>query len=155
MLYQILLTAHSALRWLLLAALLVVIVQAVSGWRGGGAVEKKHRGLAAAAVGLADLQLLLGLGLFFGPTDWLSRLLQDPGLVMRTSALRFFAVEHWFGMVAALVILHVTSIRSKRAADDKLAWRRLALGFIAALIVILVSIPWPFVPAARPLFRFG
>jgi len=154
-LYSVLITLHSGLRWVLLVLMLVVIVQAVRGWRSAAPIEKKNRVLASISIGIADLQLLLGLGLFFGATEWFTTLLEDPGNVMRTSALRFFAVEHWFGMVVAIAILHVASVRSKRADDDALAWRRLALGFIGALIVILVSIPWPFMAAARPLFRFG
>lgn len=155
MLYRIIVTLHSGLRWVLLALLLVVIVRAVLGWRGGKALVKKDRVLASICVGIADLQLVIGLLLYFGLTSWFTTLLEDPGRVMGTSALRFFAVEHAPGMIVALVILHVASIRSKRADDDRVAWRRLALGFIAALVLILVSIPWPFMPYGRALFRFG
>ena len=154
-LYRIFITVHSGLRWVLLALLLTVIVQAVRSWRSAAPFEKKHRILVAATVGMADLQLLLGLGLYFGLTDRFKTLIADPGNVMRTSELRFFAVEHIFGMLLALALLHVTSVRAKRAEDHTTAWKRIMIGFIVALLIIAASIPWPFMPASRPWLRFG
>lgn len=154
MFHQILLTVHSGLRWAVLVMLVVVLVSAVRGWRSGVEMSKRDRGLRAAAVGLADLQLILGLTLYVtGP--WIDSIQQDMGHVMRTTALRFFVVEHSTGMLVALAILHVTSVLTKKATDPKTAWRRLAIGFGVGLAIILISIPWPFLPYGRPLFRFG
>ncbi|MBX3270311.1 MAG: hypothetical protein KF729_08615 [Sandaracinaceae bacterium] len=155
MLHRVLLTIHSGLRWVVLAMLLALLVAAIRGWRSGAALEKRDRILKGAAIGLADLQLLLGLTLYAtGP--WLTSLSEDARLVMRTSVLRFFVIEHATGMLAALVVLHVGSVLSKRAKDDpKAAWRRLAIATGVALLLILASIPWPFLPYARPLLRWG
>lgn len=154
MLHRVLLGIHSGLRWVVLAMLVALLVVAIRGWRAGSAPEKRDRALKGAAIGLADLQLLLGLTLYAtGP--WIQSFREDMGLVMRTTVLRFFVVEHATGMLAALVALHVASVLSKRAGDPKSAWRRLAIGVGLALLLILASIPWPFLPYGRPLLRLG
>ncbi|MCA9605066.1 MAG: hypothetical protein KC619_05705 [Myxococcales bacterium] len=154
MLHRILLTVHSGLRWVVLAMILVVLVSAIRGWRSGAEMQKRDRGLKSAAVGLADLQLLLGLVLYAtGP--WIQTFQEGMGHVMRTTQLRFFVVEHVFGMVTAIVVLHVSSVLSKRAAEPKAQHKRLAIGFGVALLIIFASVPWPFMPYGRPLIRFG
>ena len=69
----------------------------------------------------------------------------DPGAAMADGMLRFYTVEHAFGMVvavgAALVALKVRSRR--KALVAQVLW----------LIVTLVSIPWPLMEYGRPLFR--
>jgi hypothetical protein len=148
------LSVHSGLRWVVLAMLLVVLVSAVRGWRSAAPMTKRDRALRSAAIGLADLQLLLGLTLYAtGP--WIQSFREDMGHVMRTTVLRFFVVEHAFGMLVALVVLHVASVASKKANDPKTAWRRAAIGLGVGLAIILISIPWPFLPYGRPLLRFG
>lgn len=154
MLHRILLTLHSGLRWVVLTMLVVVLVHAIRSWRQSAERTKRDRILVASTVGLADLQLLLGLSLYVvGP--WLTTLGEDMGLVMRTAPLRFFVVEHAFGMIVGLVILHVASVRSRKADDDRTGWRRLAIGVGVALFAILASIPWPFMAYGRPLLRLG
>ncbi|MCB9598046.1 MAG: hypothetical protein H6719_35350 [Sandaracinaceae bacterium] len=154
MLHSILLTVHSGLRWLVLIMLVVVLVNAVRGWRSGAELQKRDRAITSAAIGFADLQLLVGLSLYLtGP--WLTTFREGMGHVMRTTVLRFFVVEHVTGMLVALAVLHIASVRSKRADEPKIAWRRLAIGVGLALLIIFASIPWPFMPYGRPLLRFG
>lgn len=152
--HSVLLAVHSSLRWLVLVALVALFVRAVVGWRGEHERTKRDRILTAVTIGFVDLQLVLGLVLYFtGP--WMQTLSEGMGRVMSTSPLRFFIVEHPFGMILALIVLHVFSVRSRKADDDKLAWRRLAIGLGVGLLLILISIPWPFMPAGRPWFRLG
>jgi len=152
--HTVLLTIHSSLRWLVLVALVALFVRAVVGWRGKQERTKRDRILTAITIGFVDLQLLLGLVLYFtGP--WMQTLSEGMGRVMSTTPLRFFIVEHPFGMIVALIVLHVFSVRSRKADDDTVAWRRLAIGVGLGLLIILISIPWPFMPAGRPWLRFG
>jgi hypothetical protein len=71
---------------------------------------------------------------------------------MRDSALRFWAVEHVAGMVVASALLHVGRARARKAPDVK-RHRIIAIFFGLALLAVLLSIPWPGMPAERPLFR--
>ncbi len=134
--------------------LVVALVNAIRGWRSGAEMTKRDKGIKSAAIGLADLQLLLGLTLYAtGP--WIETFREDMGLVMRTTVLRFFVVEHVTGMLAALIALHVASVLSKRAKEPKAQHKRLAIGLGIALLLILASIPWPFMPYGRPWLTLG
>jgi hypothetical protein len=71
---------------------------------------------------------------------------------MRNSALRFWAVEHTFGMIIGRARAHRPRARRKAAAAKK--HRTAAIFYGLALLAILVSIPWPGMPAGRELFRW-
>jgi hypothetical protein len=49
--------------------------------------------------------------------------------------------------------VHVGRVRSKRAADPLQRHRRVFAWTLTALLFVLSSIPWPYFPVARPLFR--
>ena len=59
--YNILVHAHSGLRWLALIALLWAIGAAFSKWKGNKAYEASDRKLYASALGLIHLQIVIGL----------------------------------------------------------------------------------------------
>jgi hypothetical protein len=71
---------------------------------------------------------------------------------MGDSALRFFLVEHAFGMLLAVTLAHIGRIRIRKAADDGRRHRSAAIYFGIALVLVLLSIPWPGMPAGRPLW---
>jgi hypothetical protein len=57
-------------------------------------------------------------------------------------------------MVVGIVLAHRGRSRV-RATDDSLKKHRIAaIFFVLALIAILASIPWPGMPAGRPLVRW-
>jgi hypothetical protein len=72
---------------------------------------------------------------------------------MHDPVLRFFGVEHAFGMFSAVSLVHVGRSLSKRAGSGEQRHRRTCLWTIGALLVIAVSIPWPDRPYGRPLLR--
>lgn len=102
---------------------------------------------------LLDLQMLVGLLLYF----WLSPLtvaaLQDFGGAMRSPMLRYFAIEHVVGMIIAIALAHIGRARVRKAPEHRRA-RTAAIFYGLALAAILISIPWPGLPVGRPLFRF-
>ena len=73
---------------------------------------------------------------------------------MRDSILRFWAIEHLLGMVVAVALGHVGRVRIRKTADGARRHKLAAIFFGLALLAMLVSIPWPGMRAARPLFRF-
>jgi predicted membrane channel-forming protein YqfA (hemolysin III family) len=73
---------------------------------------------------------------------------------MRTSGIRFWAVEHLLGMVIAIALAHVGKSRIRKAATDARRHRLALIFFGLALLAVLVSIPWPAMPNGRPLFRW-
>ncbi|HVL68690.1 MAG TPA: hypothetical protein VM364_15615 [Vicinamibacterales bacterium] len=123
-----------------------------------GLVAVVKGGAPRAAAGkwftiLLDVQIVLGLLLYFFLSPFTKVALNDFGAAMGNSQLRFFAVEHLFGMVIGTALAHIGTVKIRKAAADRRA--RLAMIFYGlALVAILISIPWPGMPAGRPLFRF-
>lgn len=154
--YALVTWVHSYLRWLILIALIVASVKFAGGWRAGRPWDAGSTRLLKATVGLLDLQLLLGLLLYFLLSPLTELAFRDMGAAMRSAPARFFVVEHATMMVAALVAVHVTSVRVRRAKEDPVRQRRAAIGVMTTLLFVCVGIPWPFLAYGRPLFRaFG
>lgn len=148
--YPLLLVVHSLLRWAVLAAGGAAIVRALmGGGRSWGPADDRAGFWFVLAM---DLQFVLGLLLYAGVSPITRVAFADFGGAMANSMLRFWAVEHLFGMLIAIALVHIGRARIRKA--DAVRRRRLALIFYGlALVVILASIPWPGTQAARPLFR--
>jgi len=151
--YAPLLFVHSWLRWLALLLLVVVSARAVHGWLGARDLGRRDERLHVALIAAADTQLLVGLTLYAWASPLVRAFLADSGRAMHDSTLRFFGLEHPTMMVLGLALLHGGRRASKRAATGPLRHRRIALWNGAAILVFAAGIPWPFLPAGRPLFR--
>jgi hypothetical protein len=147
--YPILLAVHSLLRWAVLAAGGAAVLRALGGKRTWSAADDRAGLWFVVAM---DLQFLLGLLLYAGVSPITRVAFADFGGAMANSMLRYWAVEHLFGMLIAIALVHIGRVRIRKA--DAARRRRLALIFYGlALVIILASIPWPGTSAARPLFR--
>lgn len=137
-----LLHTHSLLRWVLLFLIIASIVVSYRDHKKGLAFSAKHKKLALFTMITAHLQLILGFGLYFS-SDTVKNALANMGEAMGQTLPRFFAVEHIFGMLVAIVLITVGYSKSKRAEDpNKL--RIIFRYFLFALMLILATIPWPF-----------
>jgi len=151
--YSVVLLLHSWLRWLVLLAAVLTLARAFTGRTGHklwGAADERSLRLYTTAL---DVQLLLGLILYVGISPITAVAFQNLGAAMRDPSLRFFVVEHAIGMIAAVALAHIGRARVRKAAtaDGK---HRTALLFVAlSVVAILISIPWPWIPGGRPLFR--
>jgi hypothetical protein len=100
-----------------------------------------------------DIQFLLGLLLY----AWLSPITRvafaDFGGAMRNAGLRFWAVEHLLGMVIAVALVNVGRTKIRKAVGDRRKHTLAAIYFGLGLLIMLASIPWPGMPAGRPLWR--
>lgn len=133
---------HSMLRWLLLAVLIYVVIASIMGWKQNKTYTKGHGKLVFYTVLLAHVQLITGLVLYFmGP--W-AKALTRLGETMGDTVTRFFAVEHLLGMLVAIVLITIGSARSKKVANDAGKYKVVSIMFGIALLLILLSIPWPF-----------
>lgn len=142
MIYGLTLFLHSWLRWAVLAA---GVMAAVRGSRG----ETAGKWFTI----LLDAQVLIGLLLYFVLSPVTAAALDDFGAAMKLPQLRYFAVEHVFGMVIAVALAHVGRARVRKAPAARKG-RTAAIFYGLALVALLASIPWPGMPAGRPLFRF-
>ena len=149
----IVLTLHSLLRWVVLILAVVTVVRAFSGWLGKKEWAALDNRLGSFFSSSMDLQLLLGLILYILLSPITRSALQNFGAAMSDAVLRFWATEHVFSMVAAVVLAHVGRALSKRATPDTSKHRRAAIWFALATLAILIAIPWPFLTYGRPLIR--
>ncbi len=148
--YNAVLILHSFVRWLVIVIGIVAFVRAFRGLYGKEMWTPADDRVGMAFTMSMDVQVLLGLLLyvFFSP---LTRIIfRDFGAAMANAGTRFFAVDHIFLMIVALVLAHVGRAASRRAQAAAAKHRRAAIFFGLALLLILVSIPW-----SRPLLRLG
>jgi ABC-type Co2+ transport system permease subunit len=72
---------------------------------------------------------------------------------MADDVIRFWAVEHVVGMLAAIAFVHVGRVRIRKTTDSRRKHFLAAIFFGLALVLMLVSIPWPFGSIDRPWIR--
>jgi uncharacterized membrane protein YozB (DUF420 family) len=151
--YAAFLLIHSTLRWVVLALALVALVRAIRGVAGRREWLSGDQSIGAWFTGSVDLQLLLGLVLYFFLSPFTREAFGDFGAAMRNAPLRFFAVEHIIGMVVVVALAHVGRARTKKLSDAGSRHKAALIFYGLALVVMLLSIPWPGMPGGRPLFR--
>jgi hypothetical protein len=140
----IVLTLHSLVRWAIVIVGVVAIVRAFMGWRGNKPWTQLDDRLGLIFTSAMDLNLLLGLLLYFLFSPLTKAALQDMGAAMGNSGLRFFAVEHALLMIIAVVVAHIGRSRAKKAATDAGKFKQTAIFFGIALVLVFLAIPWPF-----------
>lgn len=134
---------HNILRWAVLLFGVYTVIKAL-----GGLMAKKNYTGGDNKASLffmisCDIQLLLGLGLYFGGA-WFDMVKTSMGEVMKNSANRFFAVEHALMMIIAWILVHMGRSMVKRSGTDAQKHKRSLIFFGIALLLILAMIPWPF-----------
>lgn len=140
--YPVLVTLHSILRWVIVLAGLFAIIRAITGlsFKRGYMLDDDRAGKWFNIA--LDIQLLIGIILFF---------LRFPGMdlsgAMSDPVQRFFAVEHTSLMLLAVIVAHVARSMARRATVAASKHKRILIGFIIAMLIILAAIPWPFLPA--------
>lgn len=143
--YTGMLHLHSILRWIVLIVAIWAIIKMASGRSGGKAFTSSEKRPALFFLICMDLQLLVGLYLYFiGPFGIKNIQNQGFGAVMKDSVSRFFAVEHLLGMIIAVALVHIGYSATKQDIDAQKKYKKAFGFFLAAFIIILVSIPWPF-----------
>lgn len=137
-----LLHAHSGLRWIVLILMITTIAD--SAIRMYRPFKESERKLALFALISMHMQLLIGILIYaFSPTmrAIFSGHSED---IMGVSANRFWVVEHPLMMIVAVILVTVGYSRAKRQSEHWAKHRMTFFYYLAALILILLSIPWPF-----------
>ena len=152
--YDVALHAHSWLRWFTLVLGLLAVARAIAGRSSGRAWVRGDDLVGAAFTGMLDLQMLIGLVMYFALSPITMAGMRDMGSAMANTGLRFWTVEHPFGMLLAIVVAHVGRARVRKNTDAVARHRTTLIFFTIALIVIVLTIPWPGrAIIGRPLFR--
>lgn len=142
-LYTALLHAHSIGRWIVLLLLIFAILNSLIA--GSRPFIKSDNRLGLLLTISADLMLLIGIYLWFAGTYGYHRLQTMPMAdVMKDPTERFYSVEHTIGMLIAIVLIHLGKVQARKKIGDRAKHRRTMIFYVLALLIILVSIPWPF-----------
>ncbi len=117
--------------------MLFVLYRSYSGWLGTSSYSKVDKATGGALVGMAHLQLLLGLIIYFSVSVWFDLLKADFGGVMKDSAARLRAIEHPLTMIIAVLLIQLGRSFSKKKTDDKQKFKTVAIYTTIALLLIL------------------
>lgn len=147
--YNFTLILHNWLRWIVVIIGIVAAVRAWLGWFGGREWTRRDHQLGSWFGIAYDVQLLLGLILYFALSPITTAALRNFGAAMGVADVRYFAIEHIFIMLVGLLFVHLGSILARRAATDRKKHQWAAIFFTLAVLTILAAMPW-----MRPLLRF-
>lgn len=146
--YAVFLGLHNLVRWVALIAGMVAVVMAFLGWFGKREWGPRDRKLGMIFSMAMDIQVLLGLILYFAFSPLTKTALMDFSAAMQVTDLRFYAVEHAFLMLVAVVFAHLGSILPRKAQSSKKKYQRAAIFFAIAVLAMIFGMPWsrPFIP---------
>jgi hypothetical protein len=144
---------HSWVRWAVVITGVIAVLRAIMGASGRRPWTPSDDRAGMLFTISLDVQLLIGLLLYFVLSPFTTEALKDFGAAMRTAPLRFWAVEHSFGMLVGVALAHVGRVRIRKA-DLSRRHTIAAIFFGIALVAILASIPWPGTPNGRPWLRW-
>jgi len=135
---------HSILRWLLLLLFLYVVIKSFLGMRSKQRYTSQDEKASLLLLIICDVQLIIGFILYFG-NHWFEKITNgNIKEVMKNGFERFFVLEHILLMLIAIILVHIGRTKIKYATTVQSRHKRAFWFFIIALLIILVSIPWPF-----------
>lgn len=140
--YTGLLHLHNSLRWLILLVALITLLRYFMGWFSQKGWRKADNILGITFTAIMDIQLLVGLALYFLVSPITKAAFQDFGAAMQNSELRFYAVEHFLMMLIAVVLVHIGRSKTKKAISARKKFGISLVFYGIAYIIILAAIPW-------------
>jgi hypothetical protein len=93
------------------------------------------------------MQLLLGLILYFFLSNITRTIFTEFSAAMSNEGIRFFAFEHVFFMILAVIFAHLGTILPRKVEQSRAKFARAAIWFTLTFLVLMLGIPW-----SRPLF---
>jgi hypothetical protein len=136
--YTALLKSHSGLRWVLLFSFISSIIILFRASKKGTSFKAVKPYVLITLI-ITHVQFIIGLALYFTSPKVIFA-----GTAMKDSVQRFFLVEHISLMLIAIILVTIGYSKWKKATQASKAMRSLFNYYLIALILILVSIPWPF-----------
>ncbi len=91
---------------------------------------------------VAHIQLLIGVLLFFA-AGYLA-IIRETGMgeIMKNATLRSNVIEHPLTMIIAVILITMGYSKHKKKLTSKPKFKRLAIFYTIALILVLAKIPW-------------
>jgi hypothetical protein len=132
---------HNVLRWAVLITGAIAIIRAYKGVSAKTPFEAKDNKAGLWFVMSCHTQLLIGLILYFylGQQGIFSNMAEG----MKNPEARYWGVEHFLGMLIAIILVQVGRTLSKKGANDLQKHKRSLIWYSIGLLIILLNIPWP------------
>jgi hypothetical protein len=143
--YNGLLFLHGLFRWIILILGIIAIYKSFTGMNGNKPFTNSDKKTGLFLMISAHITLLIGLYQWVvGP--WGLQNIKNIGFgaVMKDPVYRFYGVEHMTGMIIGIILITIGRGVSKKNFSDSVKHKRTFWFFLIAIIVILVSVPWPF-----------
>jgi len=150
--YSGLLHTHNFMRWVVLALAIYAGVRYLIGWQQNKNFTRGDDSVGLMFIAAMHTQLLIGLVLYFFLSPITKAFFESEG-AMGDRVLRFWGVEHILAMVVAVALAQVGRTLSKKSQVHRLKFKRGAIFYLLALLIMLAMIPWPFLEdIGRPWF---
>lgn len=133
---------HNLLRYAIVILLIINVVKSFMGWFGKKEYTAGDNKFSLFLFISAHLQLVIGL-ILYSVSSVVKVATADMGAAMKDAIFRFWAVEHMLSMIVGIVIITLGRIMSKKAKNDGAKFRRQAIYFTLAMVLIFSAIPWP------------
>ena len=137
--YEIFKDLHSGFRYVVFVLALVAIIQSLLGWLGKKPYTEINRKINLFTLISAHTQLLIGIVLYFLSLSG-HYAVQFNSETMKNPTLRYFAVEHWFGMIIAIVLITIGHSKAKKTETSEAKHKTIAIFYIIAFLVIIGAI---------------
>jgi hypothetical protein len=138
MFYLIIRHLHSGIRWIVLLLLVIAVINSFIKLLKNKKFLQFDKFISAITTRALHVQLTIGLLLYF----------ISPKVIMNIQSMsdrihRFFLVEHISLMIVSIVIVTIGYVMANKISDDHKKHLRIFLFYLAGLILILYTIPWP------------
>jgi len=142
--YTFLLDLHNLLRWVIVIVGVIAVATALRGAFARAAWTGQQNALGRLFTISVDVQLLVGLLLYFVFSPITTGAFADFGAAMQNDHTRFFLVEHLPLMVIAIALVHVGASRARKLNSARPA----AIFYTVAMVLMVIAIPWwrPLIP---------
>jgi hypothetical protein len=145
---------HNLLRWGIIIFGIYAFLRAVIGLSGKREFSAADNKAGMYFTLFCHTQFLVGLILYLFVSRTTKEAFSDMGSAMKDTELRFWVMEHIFGMIVAITLVQIGRIKSKKATTDKAKHKKAAIFFGLGLLIILITMPGMFGLHERPWFRF-
>ena len=140
--YDIVHTLHSINRWIVLILGVIVVALGIYGWLSKRDWSDTDDRLGQFYTIFLDIQLVLGLLLYFIFSPIITSAFKNFGGAMGDSDIRFYLVEHSLIMIIAVILAHVGRSRVKKAETSLSKYKNATIFYGISLLLILMMIPW-------------
>lgn len=132
--------AHSGIRWIILALLIVAIANAFKGWQNKRVYTDKDKKIHLFAMIMVHVQVLIGFISYY--LNWGGKV--NFANMSGNSVIRFFTVEHSVMMLLAVIVITIGFSKSKKILETPKRFKIIFITYSIGLVLILAGIPWPF-----------